>query len=438
MATGDGIVISDIVVGPGTIFTGAVIEDWKSYTPTVNNLGAGSSTNDAQYQRVGSSLHVVARVLKDGTPGSGGSGVTISLPSGLTADVSKMSTSARVGTGALTVATYGFEADVHVAGNNLILRKGEAATNILGSDMSAGSEINLSAIIPIAEWAGSGTVNLGEITNAARRTKDTALTVTCTNFTQSFAKGFAFCDSTGKWKLNFNFAGTFSPSAAGGVFTIAGVTFDSTFQEPVYSFGWTVPGVNGTLVYGYTSPGSSNINAILNESCANITVSGECYLDSKPAWADANMETNTWQPVGFGLATSTSAGLLSKYEEGTWTPAFYAPSGSLGLTGQTSAGTFIRVGNKVSVTGTIYYTGGTSGMSGALSIADLPFTNRNTAGDYAVASVFSTGFSVGNVPVSGLVIPGTSRVELQSLGGPIDSSAVGTYDEVYFSATYFI
>jgi hypothetical protein len=85
----------------------------------------------------------------------------------------------------------------------------------------------------------------------------------------------------------------------------------------------------------------------------------------------ANMETNTWQPVGFGAATATSAGLLSAYAEGTWSPVIYADGGGLNFT-QTSSGKYTKIGNVVYVQGTITVTARVGNGSGTYWYVPLP------------------------------------------------------------------
>ena len=68
------------------------------------------------------------------------------------------------------------------------------------------------------------------------------------------------------------------------------------------------------------------------------------------------------------------------YEEGTWTAALAAASGTITISDAT--GYYTRIGNQVFVKGR-FTVGGISSPSGALSLTGLPFTSANPAGDAA-------------------------------------------------------
>lgn len=155
--------VANVIVGPGIQPQGAVVGPWKSYTPTVTNLGAGSSTNEGWYRQVGESIEVKIRVLKDATPGSGGSAVTMTLPPNYTLNSGAVTSNNQVGWGNFSGATYTGAAQAFAGGNLLQLRKVGGSTNILGSDMTASSELDFAGLmVPVNELAGSGTVNLAQ------------------------------------------------------------------------------------------------------------------------------------------------------------------------------------------------------------------------------------------------------------------------------------
>lgn len=89
------------------------------------------------------------------------------------------------------------------------------------------------------------------------------------------------------------------------------------------------------------------------------------------------------QSSGTGIAfpatqsASTNANTLDDYEEGTWTPVYAATSGS--ITTSSNAGTYVKVGKMVTVSGNLRSTG-VSGISGVIYITGLPFTAGNTSG----------------------------------------------------------
>jgi len=71
-----------------------------------------------------------------------------------------------------------------------------------------------------------------------------------------------------------------------------------------------------------------------------------------------------------GTATADAPGLLSAYEEGTWTPAWEAASGGA-FVYQIQTGNYVKIGKMVWVYGTIQ--GGRGTLSGEVYIVGLPF-----------------------------------------------------------------
>jgi hypothetical protein len=67
-----------------------------------------------------------------------------------------------MGYGSFAGATFGPAMDVQAGGSTTFyLRKNASAGNITGADMTAFSQMDFTLALPIAEWAGNGTVNLG-------------------------------------------------------------------------------------------------------------------------------------------------------------------------------------------------------------------------------------------------------------------------------------
>ena len=81
-----------------------------------------------------------------------------------------------------------------------------------------------------------------------------------------------------------------------------------------------------------------------------------------------------------------NANTLDDYEEGTWTPTYSAPSGSAGSAAYTSSGYYIKIGNFLSLYGTITVSNKGSWV-GKILITGAPFTS--SFGAYP-------GVSVGN------------------------------------------
>jgi hypothetical protein len=137
---------------------------------------------------------------------------------------------------------------------------------------------------------------------------------------------------------------------------------------------------------------------------------------------------------GFGVAfpatqsASSNANTLDDYEEGTWTP-------SLGGTAtyNVQTGAYTKIGNVVSITGSIRTTSLGTGSTNTLT--GLPFT---AAADVFCGIPFGDGFAVSVYSVH-LLIYGTS-LEVRGFTAASTSTQVvnlfATGTRIYFSATY--
>jgi hypothetical protein len=162
------IVLSDIVVGPGVVQQGAAVSEWVAYTPT--GSWVSNTTYTGKYRRVGDTMEVEARAVCSGAPTA--SDFTLSIPSGFTIDTSKLTTtvgefSPVLGSAAvLDSATRIYPSSTIYASTTTVsvshLSSGNAgivnATNPI--TFGASDDVTVKFTVPIAEWAGSGTVNV--------------------------------------------------------------------------------------------------------------------------------------------------------------------------------------------------------------------------------------------------------------------------------------
>lgn len=173
---------SDLIAGPGTtVQSAALLSDWQSYTPTFSS-SLGTATNVALYwRREGSSIRIYGG-FTTGTVGAGTA--TVSLPGGLTVNTGITTVQSPIGrwergnatastrktgvllTSAANATTVSFGSDDYTAAFS-------PYTVQQGSSLFASSEyVVLDALMPINEWAGSGTVNVvqNEVQYAASTT----------------------------------------------------------------------------------------------------------------------------------------------------------------------------------------------------------------------------------------------------------------------------
>ena len=138
--------------------------------------------------------------------------------------------------------------------------------------------------------------------------------------------------------------------------------------------------------------------------------------------------------IQFGGDTA-AANALDDYEEGTWTPAFDAASGSATYTNQ--QGTYTKIGRQV--TAVFYITVNTSSSLVATGISGLPFTGSST--NYAGTS-FSVWSGIGGYcNVIGLTGAATT-IQIRSTNSAtsppvLNSLTVSNGAEIAGTVTYF-
>jgi hypothetical protein len=155
---------------------------------------------------------------------------------------------------------------------------------------------------------------------------------------------------------------------------------------------------------------------------------------------------------GAGMVSATDSilqaiqkivGNAANNQEGTWTPTIGFNGVSTGVTyGAARAGTYIRIGNLIMVSGIITLTSKGS-ATGAAEIGGLPFPIRNTIGARGVANIMSqsglsfVGSYTGYLINGGSIIP---LVQVSTAGAMTDILNTNFTDTttLWFTATYSI
>jgi hypothetical protein len=158
-------VITNVIVGPGIQPQGAVVGEWISYTPT--GAWVSNVTYTGKYRRVGDSIQIQAGVMCSGAPTS--AVLTFSIPSGLTIDTTKLSLTgiAEQSLGSATaqndsIATYGNLSVVYVSTTTVRIEGTAPVSETSPFTFGSGDSVSVNFTVPIAEWAGSGTVNVAQ------------------------------------------------------------------------------------------------------------------------------------------------------------------------------------------------------------------------------------------------------------------------------------
>jgi hypothetical protein len=171
MTTGDGICISNVIVGPGQLIQGVAVGDWTSYTPTWSggSPAIGNGTLAGKYRRVGDSVEVEI-TLNSGTSTTWGDSTNwqFSIPTGLTINTSKLdSTNGKFGSAGAIVTGSGntYHGLCYYASSNTIsIATSEAGTAQAGWDSThpatwtgstANQGLNISFTVPVNEWSSN-------------------------------------------------------------------------------------------------------------------------------------------------------------------------------------------------------------------------------------------------------------------------------------------
>lgn len=354
--------LNNVTFTPNAPAQGAAISEWQSYTPTFQNLGTSPGTPQFFYRRVGSSLEIQGKVVS-GNPNSGSSPVSFTLPSGYTVNGALQTTTGLQETvyGTYTLATSGGPSNVYAVSDAGVLIANGASTNKLqlakqsvgaqyafgaGTTIfpATGTLLNVWASVPIAEFAGNGTVNLGPGAQVEYAYNSSTST---TSDTTSFASG-----PQGANIVVYSASGTTSvvkrirfqyPIQADDIIVLENDGGTSAVRW--FSFAERLGGYSandaGSTAYGYV---------LVPVNATDVDVN--FYSAASPGVSWSSFTTFRWRvrkakasaPVGFGLALSNQSGLVSGEEFGTFTAS---------LTGCTTVPTvtaqFARVGRLVSI-----------------------------------------------------------------------------------------
>ena len=128
--------------------------------------------------------------------------------------------------------------------------------------------------------------------------------------------------------------------------------------------------------------GVTNVNALEIQTNGVATFAGDVTVNGDVQMASGRGISFT----ASGNASGMTSELLDDYEEGTWTPAFSAYSGTQPTLSQTGSGTYTKIGRQVTVHGTIAVNSISGVVSGLLKIQNLPFgvvTTNTSSGSFA-------------------------------------------------------
>lgn len=359
--------ITNVIVGPGIQPQGAVVGEWQSYTDTVTNGGTATfSYSNRQYRRVGSNLELYF-LFGVTANGSGGGFVTLPLPTGLTVDFSKAPNESIVGeftryNGTSYEFTSALRTVTGVTTGIQFLKNG-TANRFTGADLVNGHTYYIKATVPIAEWAGSGTVQLAQ--NDVEYAYNTSTTTT------SDLTSFGYGPSGANIQA-------FAPS---GTNTITKrVRFQTPIQDSdrvvleIFAEGGWIPWELRHPLYGRNEAGTAARGAYIqrvSNSNTEVDVLFGANFDWTVAWSAVTSrlwrvrKSSAGAAVGFGIVRpGVSSGLVSASGLPGNTTGNVIASGYVGegtfqsatqTTGSTTPGTYTNIsGTDITLTAGIW------------------------------------------------------------------------------------
>ena len=382
---------TQVIVGPGIQPQGAVVGEWVSFTPT------GSWTTNTAYlgkwRRVGDSMELQYDISCSGLPTAGI--LSLDLPSGYSLDQTKFTqTASGSASGSWRardagVQTYGGPTEVNGGGTtvgviSLIIAAGGYASNAVPFAFNIGDRLEVWTTIPIAAWAGSGTVQLAQ--NDVEYAYNTDTTTTATVQGSGFAYGPAgVALPASNWSLGTNYIRRVrfqTPIQDGDKLeieiksTAAGATTWIPIKEYLcafiatassYDYGARIVAVtnNTTDVDVYFSNGGFRPGATFG------TGTGTSWSGVAVQWRVR--KSSAGAAVGFGIVVpGVSSGLVS----------------ASGLPGNTTGNAIASgyVGEVITATGT--YTGVTTAGT---TLATIPLTSGIWSITWSGSSIYSSG-----------------------------------------------
>jgi hypothetical protein len=391
--------VCNVIVGPGIQPQGAVVESWKSNTTMTFGGEAGATLPFVNYyRRVGDSVDVYLKVAVTNKGTSSGT-FTIVLPPGLTIDATKINTTANgqaaVGSGVQNTSTVKGVTVCYNTSTAVELQVESGSAALTWAGITNGDIISVKFTVPISEWSGSGTVNLaqndvefasnnGSGGTTAGATYDTGM-VYGPSGSNIVAIGSTTAGSSTAYRVSFQ-----TPIQITDALVIE-IDDANGGWIPVYEYG--AAGIRslrneadsyyGVGIYK-TSTATDCYVVFGNKGAGPYGVNGTAFAANGNAWSSYTSrkwrvrKTSAGAAVGFGLATSNSAGLLNYYQEDDTTLASVAwkPNGAGSTIGTAFAIKITRIGRMVN----LHIPENTSAdPAGTTTVVDL-----KTSGDSAV------------------------------------------------------
>lgn len=410
MTTNGGIVISDVIVGPGTQPQGAVVSGPTNYTATTPNSSLNNTTTIAsslEWRRVGNNMHLQGHF---DTGIVQASEARISLPTGYTIGSTAGSSAIRVigkwARDSATATSFKQGVVLATAGTTYLNFAADDYTTASSPDTPANANALFGTervffdgemVIPIAEWAGSGTISMLSDETLTEWQNYTPTISGVTGGTQSTSARWRRVGANMEVVVDTTYSSIFTGGDTPTYTLPSGYTIDTT-ALPSGTSGQTAIGA-GTLI---------DVSAAVYPAVvvANAGTTFSFYSDTSPralvhptapyTWANGDKITGylcvpitEWRgrsngAVGFALASTTAAGLVNPYStsggvvySGTYTPVL-TNTLNIGSSSVNGPFNYIRVGARVHVSGILTITASTAANTKTLVELTLPISSNLT------------------------------------------------------------
>lgn len=384
--------IANVIVGPGIQPQGAAVGPWISFTPA---FSGGTGTVSGHYRQVGDSMEVIAL---NTTAASWSGNKAMTIPAGLTIDTTKIPTvgAEKIVYGSAvaydTSTTTRYTGSVVHSTTTSVRISGPSTTDVWNTSLpfawtNGQDEFSIRFTVPIAEWAGSGTVNLAQndveyASVGGTWDADSSTTVYGPAGSTMGGALTAARSKTITWQ---------TPRQANDVVTVfinTGNGFQAvpTSQIPAYHS-------QNSVTYGVSARGPSSaagtdtvidFGQYRNSSGATFGAAGSAWVNTYKWFA---VKHKSGQVIGWGAATATASGLVSKEASGsvsvTWVGNGTAPTTSASV-----LVTYRRIGDWVflnvpTFTAVTVGTGSPDRMTASVVIPDAwarPAVNQRVSG----------------------------------------------------------
>ena len=340
----DGISIDNVIVGPGSIVTGAAIGPWvdvtsdftiANVTATADHLSVGT-VDHYKWRRVGENMEVSFR-LSGASPGGGGASsdeIIIKLPVSdltpvLSGEIVGVGSTRRVVSDIPEINTGAWAATaIEARSTGVVLRRDETTWNgaeqiVQRVHINSSCEMKFMASIPIAEWAGSGTVNLiNDNMTSANARSSYYLNNGSSNLTLALGANIILWDTANVSSNDYDTATGIYTIPADGVYRIESTARILTTTHDIL----TQIQVGGTIVsnmsMGLGAVRSQAETSIILELTAGqevrVSINNNSGTTTTMEWGSTVnafivtrlADYSAGSAAGFGLATATSAGLI--------------------------------------------------------------------------------------------------------------------------------